>query len=221
MRPEREPTQAGAAQASRRLSHVYWIGGASGGGKSTIARRLAARHEFQLYVTDAVMPDHARRSTPQEAPRLAEFIAMDMDERWVDRSPQIMLDTFHWFRGECFDMVVDELQGLRAKPGVIAEGLRLLPHLVKPLAEPGHAVWLLPSPAFRRAAVASRGGASWAFLGKTSDPDQALRNLLERDRMFTERLHHEATRLELPVVEVDTHMTEDDLLVRVTDVLDL
>ena len=83
---------------------------------------------------------------------------MDMDERWVNRSPETMLETFHWFRGECFDLIIDDLLRLPAQPPVIAEGFRLLPGLVKPLlAEPGHALWLLPTLPFRRAAFESRG----------------------------------------------------------------
>jgi len=104
---------------------------------------------------------------------------------------------------------------------VIAEGFRLLPRLVKPLrAVPDHAVWLLPSPGFRRAAFDSRGS-SWEIAGKTTAPDRALRNLLERDRMFTERLHEETRRLELRVIEVGTTMTEDDLAQQVTEALGL
>lgn len=81
---------------------------------------------------------------------------MSMDERWVDRSPEIMLETFHRFRGEGFDMIVDDLLG------------------------------------------------------------RALRNLLERDRLFTERLGLAARALGLCVIEVDTALTEDDLAARVT-----
>jgi hypothetical protein len=144
-----------------------------------------------------------------------------MDERWVSRSPEAMLETFHWFRGEGFGLIVDDLLRLPARPAVIAEGFRLLPHLVGPLlAVPGHAVWLLPTPAFRRAAFSSRGSL-WEIARKTSDPGRALRNLLERDRMFTERLCGEAERLGLPVIEVDTTMTEDDLAERVTEALGL
>ena len=33
------------------LQHVYWIGGGSGAGKSTIARRVAAQHGLHVYVT--------------------------------------------------------------------------------------------------------------------------------------------------------------------------
>lgn len=214
MRPERR--QESAALRAR-LRHVFWIGGGSGAGKSTIARRIAARYGLRLYVTDAVMSDHAGRSTPDDSPFLAEFMDMDMDERWVNRSPETMLATFHWFRGEGFGLIVEDLLRLPKQPGVIVEGFRLLPHLVKPLlAVPDHAVWLLPTPEFRRAAFENRGSL-WEIARKTSDPQTALRNLLTRDRMFTAHLHEETERLHLRAIEVDTTMTEDDLAERVTE----
>ena len=202
---------ADAAALRTRLGHVYWIGGGSGAGKSVIARRLAARYGLVVYATDDVMRDHASRCAPGAAPFLTEFMAMDMDERWVNRSPETMLETFHWFRGEGFGLIVEDLLRRPAGPGVIAEGFRLLPRLVRPLlAEPGHAVWLLPTPGFRRAAFASRGSLG-QIAGKTSDPERALGNLLERDRMFTERLREETGRLGLRAIEVETTMTEDGL----------
>jgi len=92
-----------------RLQHVYWIGGGSGAGKSTIARRIAAECGLHLYATDDVMLDHAGRTTPEDSPSLSEFMSMDMDERWLNRSPEVMLETFHWFRGEGFALIVDDL----------------------------------------------------------------------------------------------------------------
>jgi len=214
-------TSERASALRERLRHVYWVGGGSGAGKSTIARCLAARHGLRLYVTDDVMADHARRSTPADSPFLREFAAMDMDERWVSRSPEVMLETFHWFRGEGFGLIIDDLLRLPVQPGVLAEGFRLLPHLVRPLlAEPGRAVWLIPTPAFRRAAFESRGSL-WEIARKTSDPGRALRNLLDRDRMFTERLAAEARRLGLGVVEVDVAVSADELAKRVAGALGL
>jgi hypothetical protein len=179
------------------LKHVYWLGGGSGAGKSTVARRLAAEHGLRLYDTDAAMADHAARSTPEDSPALHEFLAMDMHERWSARPPEVMLETFHWYRGEGFGLIVEDLERLGSEP-VLAEGFRLLPELVAPLVAPGHAVWLLPTPAFRRAAFEARG--SW-----WTD------NLLERDRLFTERLREETARLGLPAIEVETPMTEEAL----------
>jgi 2-phosphoglycerate kinase len=201
------------------LQQVYWIGGASAAGKSTIAHRIAAQRGLHVYATDDVMADHAARSSPDECPLLHRFMAMDMDERWVNRSPKIMLDTFHWFRGEAFDFIVDDLLSLPREPGVIVEGLRLLPHLVKPLlSERTRAVWLLPTPDFRETVIQSRGGTAWAFLGKTSNPERALRNLLERDRLFTDMLREETARLGLHAIEVNTTTSEDDLVKQVAEV---
>jgi len=85
---------------------------------------------------------------------------------------------------------------------------------------PRHAVWLLPTPDFRKT-VFKRRGLVWGFFAKTSDPEKALHNLLERDRMFTDRLHEEAKRLELPAIAVDSTMTEDDLTERVKEAFGL
>ena len=221
MRPAQYEDSAGAAALRARLRHVYWIGGGSGAGKSTIARRMAAQCCLRVYATDDVMPGHAGRSTAQDAPFLSRFMAMDMDERWVNRSPEVMLETFHWFRGEGFGLIVEDLLRFPARPGVIAEGFRLLPRLVRPLlAAPEQAVWLLPTPGFRRAALDSRGSLL-EIAGRTSDPQRALCNLLERDWMFTERLRAEVQRLGLYAIEVGTAMTEDDLAGRVKEALGL
>jgi hypothetical protein len=211
----RSDAEAGA------LRHVYWIGGGSGAGKSTIARRIAERQSLRLYATDDVMSDHAARSTAGDSPFLFEFMAMDMDERWMSRSPEVMLETFHWFRGEGFGLIVEDLLTMPADHGVVAEGFRLLPRLVEPLlAERGHAVWLIPTEGFRRTAFDSRGS-TWQIADRTTDRERALRNLLERDRMFTGQLREEAGRLDLPVIDVDVTMTEDDLVERVTETFGL
>ncbi|WNM30355.1 hypothetical protein RKE30_08000 [Streptomyces sp. Li-HN-5-11] len=216
MRHEQDEDVVDAAALRARLRHVYWIGGGSGGGKSTIARRLAGRHGWRLYATDDVMSDHAGRTTPQEAPLLHRFIAMDMDERWVNRSPETMFETFHWFRGEGFGLIVEDLLRLPRQTRVVVEGFRLLPHLVRPLlATPEQAVWLLPTPEFRQAAIRSRAVPGEGFVWQTSDPVKAGRNIAERDRMFTTRLQEETERLHLQAIHVDTTMTEDDLAERV------
>jgi hypothetical protein len=222
MLPEWHEEAAGGAALRERLRHVYWIGGGSAAGKSTVARRMAAQHGLRLYATDDVMADHARRSTHEDSPLLHSFLAMDMDERWLNRPPRTMLETFHWFRGEGFPLIVEDLLRLPREPGVIVEGFRLLPHLVKPLLSvPVRAAWLLPTPAFRQAVVESRGGAASGFLAKTADPERALRNLLERDRMFTDILREETARLGLPAIEVDNTMTDDELAGRVTEAFGL
>jgi hypothetical protein len=204
-----------------RLDHVYWLGGGTVAGKSTVARRLAERHGLRRYATDDAMAAHAGRSVAADAPLLSAFLAMDMDERWVNRSPETMLATFHWFHGEGFELIVEDLLQLPPEPAVIVEGFRLLPRLVAPLlTAPGHAVWLLPTPEFREVS-ARRRGSGWEFLDRTRDPVRARANLLERDRLFTEWLAVEAARLHLPVIEVHPELGEEELVGQVTRVLRL
>lgn len=200
-----------------RLRHVYWIGGGSGSGKSTIARRIADRYGMRLYATDEVMFDHVRRMPVEQAPYLGKFAAMDMDERWVARSPREMLDTFHWFRGEGFNLMVEDLLAFPVDRPVIAEGFRLLPDLVGPLlADVRHAVWLLPTPRFRQAVFDGRGGPAWGFVATTGDPQNALRNLLQRDALFTDQLTEKIRNLGLHGIEVDSTVTEEGLVRRVS-----
>lgn len=194
-----------------RLQHVYWIGGGSGAGKSTIARRLAARYGLQLYSTDDVMLDHARRCSPKDNPFLTAFKQMDMDERWVNRCPETMLETFHWFRGEGFGLIVEDLLQLPSAQRIIVEGFRLLPKLVKPLLRrPSQGTWLIPTPEFRLSAFEARGSLR-SLAEKTSNPRRAMDNLLRRDQMFTERLRRDAAEAGVPLIEVDGSMSEDVL----------
>jgi hypothetical protein len=200
---------------AHRLRHVYWLGGGSGAGKSTVARRLAASHGLRLYATDEAMSDHANRCKPDDCPFLTAFKKMDMDERWLNRSPELMLETFHWFRGEAFSLITEDLLAFPTDQGVIVEGHRLLPRLVEPLlGARSQAAWLIPTPAFRLAAFTSRG-TLMDIAGKTSAPARALENLLKRDDMFTSLVEREVREEGLCAITVDGVMTIDDLTSRV------
>ena len=215
---------AHSAASENRLRHVYWIGGGSGAGKSTVAGSIAAEYGFRVYDTDAAMADHGSRASPALTPLLQRFMRMDGDERWVNRCPQEMFETFHWFRGEAFDLIVDDLLDMPTDPPVIVEGFRLLPALVRPLlVRAGRAVWLLPTPEFRRVAFESRrpSGPPWTFINETTDPDKALANLLERDRLFTDHLRDEAHRLQLQVIEIGRGTTKEQAVDIVTSILAL
>ncbi len=61
----------------------------------------------------------------------------------------------------------------------------------------------------------------WEIAGRTSDPEKALSNLLERDAMFTERLREETKELGLNAIEVDGSMSENDLTAAVAAIFGL
>ncbi len=138
-----------------------------------------------------------------------------MDERWLTRSPRTMLETFHWFRGECFHPIVEDLARLPPGPAVVAEGFRLLPHLVRPCSPtrrtPSGCCRRPPSGTPPWPAAAIPGG----IPGLTIDPVRARSNLEHRDRMFTDRLTRDVERMGLPAVHLDAGADEDETLDRV------
>ena len=192
------------------LDHVRWVGGGSGAGKTTLTRRLAERFGLRLYSTDAAIGAHATRLSDATAPLLDDFRGMRMDQRWVHRDPTTMYRTFPWFHGEGFDLVIEDLRALAASGVVLAEGFRLLPHLVRPhLTDPQHAVWLIPTPRFRQSAFARRSPGE-AFWLHTSDPQRALANLQERDRIFTVAVAADAARSRLATLVIDGSRSIED-----------
>lgn len=132
---------------------------------------------------------------------------MDMDERWLRRSPTVMFETFHGFQGEGFELIVEDILAMPDDRPILAEGFKLLPRLVSPLLSDTHqAIWLVPTPAFRRGAFEARGS-TWEIPSKTSDPKRTLANLISRDDLFTESLSREVRLLGLPTLEMDGSLT--------------
>lgn len=211
-----------AAAVREELAGVFWIGGGPGAGKTAVARRLAERFGLHLYIADDALQGYGQRLNRPEYPLTQAFLAMDMDQRWVRRSPEEMFRTFHRFQGEGFDLVADDLRRLAKRgTGVIAEGLSLIPQLVAPLLkENRRAVWLIPTSEFSRSAIEARGG-TWAIAGRTNDPARALANLRERDELFSRELIRQTATLGLHAMVIDGSAGLDEVARGVADQFDL
>ncbi len=180
---------------------MLWIGGGTGGGKSSIAIALAGKYGFERYSYDwHDARDHSERTRADRHPHRARFLAMSMDERWVTRTPSEMADGEVAEFAERFELVLEDLAALSAER-VIADGFGLLPELVAPtLTDPRQAVFLLPTPSFRAWALAQRG---WVTIEGTTDPDRARANRLARDALLTDHVRERAVALGLAAINVD------------------
>ena len=118
------------------LSHVLWIGGGPGSGKSSVAQALAERFELQRYSVDEHDAAHE--------PRMPTFLADDTIDGFLTASR-------HRFR-----LVLEDLAALPSSAAAVVEGVQLFPTSVAAvLRDPGQAVFLLP---VERDAVSQRIG---------------------------------------------------------------
>ena len=192
----------GAETFRKALAHVRWIGGAPDAGKTTVARLLAQRHGFHLYVLDAAMQAHWARATTERHPELVAFQALSMDERWVLPTPEAMAQQIVRIGAERFGLALEDLLALAKRPPVLAEGPWLFPELVAPLVSgPRRAIWLVPSAEFKRASAARRDKPT--IRHQTSDPERARRNWLQRDLLLDAHIRTQAAAFGLTVLEVD------------------
>jgi len=193
-----------------------WIGGATDAGKTTQARRLALTHTLALYECDRTdAAQHERLAA--EDPAMAAFMAMSLDERWVQPTPGLLAErSLESFRLR-FPMVLDDLAALarRGRP-VLAEGFCLMPDLVAPLiAEPRQAIWLLPTEGFKRRAWAVRGKPSWRT--RVADPERGARNLFERDLLLAAEIARQAAAHGFDTLTIDESRSEDEIAALLQD----
>ncbi|MEQ4208925.1 hypothetical protein [Actinopolymorpha sp. B9G3] len=183
----------------RDLPPVIWIGGGSGAGKSTVSRALAYRFDLAWYRIDAWGYAHRDRLIAKGKLH-ADAAAETHDQRWLTPSVENLVDRFVEGSVHGFPLILEDLRAMPTDIAVIVEGPQLFPELVAPyLPDPGWGLWLLPTPEFRRAALASR----WNASRSTSDAERVQEKLLARNDLLDARVRSEATAHGLRVVEVD------------------
>ena len=187
------------------LSHVSWIGGSACAGKTTLARRLAARHGLALYSCDDHFEAHRRRADPRRHPRFHGLMDLPPERLFAPPAAARAEELLGFYRDE-WEMVLEDLRALSGPVLVptiivptIAEGVGLLPDLVAAVCpDPGRSLWRIATPAFRRQVYAGRGDLVRETLKGLPDPaaaDIAFEVWMERDDLIARYLEEEARRL--------------------------
>jgi hypothetical protein len=173
---------------------IVWIGGGTGGAKTTVARSLAARHGLRVLAIDAFWYAHqARLGEPRLSP----------EQQWLHLSPKEQTEEFEASARRRFGLVQADLAGLPLRPSIVVEGPQVRPEMLWPGAA---AVFLIPSAAFQRSNLQRRP------LPATTDPARALANRMEKDHLYAERLRVAAAGCGFPVIDVDGSMRAGQLV---------
>jgi hypothetical protein len=200
-----------------KLCHVLWIGGGTDSGKTSVARLLSETYRLPVYHYDQANLRHHLRLAPT-SPRYADFLNSTMDERWVRPEPEELAERAWQAFQDRFALVTEDLTALSFPDGmrVLAEGFGLVPHLIEPLlTSRRQAIWLVPTEKLKLAAMQLRG--KGRFDGQVSDSQRASRNLLERDRLLTERIKTDARAQGMTVLEIDGSQSVAAVAARVAD----
>jgi hypothetical protein len=72
------------------LARVWWIGGGTDAGKTSVARELALQHRLPVYHYDAHDARQHLRLAEQSS-EYAAFLTQTLEERWVQPSPEELL----------------------------------------------------------------------------------------------------------------------------------
>lgn len=196
------------------LSHVYWLGGASCGGKSTVSRALVERFGMRLYDCDAAYEIHIKTATPERYPLLHRLSRLSWNEVWtrpVDQQIREELALYH----EEWSLILDDLRLLPADRPILAEGSALLPELFDGTGvSPNRAIWLVPTPEFQRETYARR---EWVagILAECEKPEQAWRNWMDRDAGFAAHVAEQARLRNRAIITVDGSEPVEAVLPRV------
>jgi hypothetical protein len=143
-------------------ANVVWIGGPTGAGKTTVARRLVQRWGLRLYSADTRTWAHRDRAIAAGVQPAIWFEATAPEERAaasLEQRRTLLL------REERAPMVLDDVRALPATPLVVAEGDALAPSGV----DPARAVWLDPVADFQL----RHRSAAWVEISRSADEARA------------------------------------------------
>lgn len=198
---------------------IYWIGGSSCSGKSTLAKMLAEKHGLQLYSCDDHFYKHVQLISPEKHPAMKKVAEMNPNEAFYSRGLDDQLRVYIQSFQEDFSFVLQDLQEIN-KP-VIIEGNQLMPSLTAPYIKENHkAIWLIPTEAFQRKNYQKR---DWikGVLNDTEDPEIAFNNWMKRDAIFAEHVNEEAKRFGFKVLNVDGSSNLDENFIRIERLFEL
>lgn len=186
-----------------------WIAGSPCSGKSTISHTIARVYVFVDYHVDAFSANHLARRTASGDTSARAFLKMSMEQRWLQRSIETLVQEAIESWTLDFSLVLEDLLALPKENLIVAEG-NFYPECVAPyLLHPNQAVWLVPTESFcdqarrQKQAELERRRRRHGLSNAVDNSEQRLRNIIARDCQLAAYVKQQATQLQLPLFEVD------------------
>lgn len=207
----------GRTEITSALSHVLWIAGSPCSGKSTISHAIAQIYVFLDYHLDAWERNHfARRAAEEDAEAIA-FLKMNMDQRWLERPVEALVQEAITSWSARFHLVLEDLLALPKENFIVAEGIFFPANVAPYLSSRHQAIWLVPTDSFceqarrKRWVEQERRRQRHGIQDEGSDPEKRRRNIIARDCQLARYIKQQAEELHLPIFEVDGSCSREEM----------
>lgn len=191
-------------------SLIYWIGGSTCAGKSTISNILSETYGFIVYHCDEYLGKHIEKSHPQKHSNLNKVAKVSWDDILSMKAEDYINWTIDIFSEE-FEMILEDIANLPDGKPILIEGIDLLPKLIKDqIIDTNNAIWLVADEAFYKEHQLQRRE-MFERIKVCANPEQALLNYMNFDLAFGKYIEDEAKRLDFKVIviENDIHLMKN------------
>ena len=180
---------------------IYWLGGSTCAGKTTISNVLSANYGFTVYHCDEYWGQHIEKSNAQEHPNLNKITKAS----WKDILSMDVEEYLNWATGsfsEEFGMILEDLVKLSDDKPILVEGINLLPKLIKDeIVNIDHAIWLIADEAFYIKHQMKRKE-FFERIKECSNQELALQNYMNDDLAYGKYIFNDAKKHDLKVIEI-------------------
>lgn len=180
---------------------IYWLGGSTCAGKTTISNILSEKYGFIVYHCDEYLAKHIEKSNAQEHPNLNRVTKIS----WNDILSMKVDEYLKWTIGlynEEFKMILEDLYKLSEGKPILVEGVGLFPELINNvISDIDHAILLVADDVFYRKHQMDRKEL-FERIRECTNPEQALENYINYDLAMGRYIINDAKRLGLSVIEV-------------------
>ena len=177
------------------MPEIYYIGGASCSGKTTLAKTLADKYDMRCFHVDDELGEFAEDAIRRECPVALKHSRMDLDSFYM-RDPEVQAEELIAFYHEIFPAVMRTIAAqFGSEESVIAEGCAFLPELMKEAGvDSGHYRCMIADESFRNEHFREREWVDF-FLAECKDKEKAFSLWMQREALFAEKVRTQALAL--------------------------
>lgn len=194
---------------------TYYIGGSPCSGKSTIAEILSKRYDLYYFKVDDFLEQYTQRGALSGYEICKKQKEMNAEQIWM-REPLLQCREEIIFYNEIFDYIVEHLEQIRSKSGIITEGAAYLPELMKKLNIPyNRYISITPTEEFQVIHYRKREWVPYV-LQECSDKEKAFCNWMDRDVLFAKEVQRQCKEQQYMSIVNNGEMDIDELVIKVT-----